>query len=646
MNTDRAKNIIKEGARRFLVLKREEQALVLIATITVSSIGGMGVAQAKGGVYQVDVAGHAMGAVKNVRMVDAAIDLAKEDYARKTGKQAVRPVVHVNVEKEYFSKDKDNTLNMRELADRLSKEVHWVVDSPAIVLEDGTAIAVVDEETAKAVLADIQSQAEVRDFAPAKNDEALPQVALENADAEMSKLELYAPEQPQLGDTSYELKKTGLYDGAKVDSVEVPDVDIFTKEEALAYIKNGRMVPHTHVLAKGEDTEKIADLWGMTPETVAKLNPQLEAGDVNPGAKIKVERKEPVVRDVQLVREVRQHYTPFQVSYVDDPSMTVGEYQVETPGKAGVKTTTSDVERVAGFEQSRTVISETYNQAPENAIVRRGTAEGPGVIWPLKGVLTSPFGVRVWGNGLSEFHRGIDIAAPTGTSVRAAKSGIVTYAGEMGSYGNVVFIDHGNGFSTRYAHLSAINCKVGDNIKMGDVLGLVGSTGNSTGPHLHFETLINNIPKNPMNFLKDGNAGVTSPSEDYEAYMKAYGNRTVKVTDQAITVTAPNGQTATTPVEAPAKEAVTPPVSTAGNGPLVGTDVLPENSQTATKTSDSTNDKNAEKKEEAAAVSSGDHIQNADQTGSQEEPKEPAQNKQAPVKNVVRAFVDAVKKNG
>lgn len=645
MNKDRAKNIIKEGARRFLVLKREEQALVLIATITVSSIGGMGVAQAKGGVYQVDVAGHAMGAVKNARMVDAAIDLAKEDYARKTGKHAVRPVVQVNVEKEYFSKDKDNTLNMRELADRLSKEVHWVVDSPAIVLDDGTAIAVVDEEAAKAVLADIQSQAEARSFAPTKNDEALPQVALENADAEMSKLDLYAPEQPHLGDTSYELKKTGLYDGAKVDSVEVPDVDVFTKEEALAYIKNGRMVPHTHVLAKGEDAKKIAALWGLAPETVAKLNPQLEAGDVNPGAKIKVERKEPVVRDVQVVREVRQHYTPFQVSYVDDPSLTVGEYQVETPGKVGVKTTTSDVERVAGFEQIRTVINETYNQAPENAIVRRGTAKGPGVIWPLKGVLTSPFGVRVWGNGFTEFHRGIDIAAPTGTPVHAAKSGIVTYAGEMGSYGNVVFIDHGNGFSTRYAHLSAIHCKVGDNMKMGDVLGLVGSTGNSTGPHLHFETLINNIPKNPMNFLKDGNAGVSSPSEDYEAYMKAYGNRTVQVTDQTITVTAPNGQTATTPVEAPAKEAVTPPAPTTANGPLVGTDVLPESDGTASKAPASSSAKDEEKKD-AASISSNNHTQHAEQTGGQEEPKEPAKNNHVSPQNVVRTIVDAVKKNG
>ena len=118
-----------------------------------------------------------------------------------------------------------------------------------------------------------------------------------------------------------------------------------------------------------------------------------------------------------------------------------------------------------------------------------------GFIWPVSGVVTSGFGWR-WGR----MHEGVDIAAPTGTPIRAAAGGTIIYTGYMGGYGNLTIIDHGNGLATAYAHQSSIYIG-GGAVSQGTVIGAVGSTGNSTGPHLHFEVRVNGSAVDPMGYL-------------------------------------------------------------------------------------------------------------------------------------------------
>ncbi|MBV9210069.1 MAG: peptidoglycan DD-metalloendopeptidase family protein [Acidobacteria bacterium] len=124
-------------------------------------------------------------------------------------------------------------------------------------------------------------------------------------------------------------------------------------------------------------------------------------------------------------------------------------------------------------------------------------------IWPVKGSLDSGFGGRrnPFGGAGYEYHEGQDIEAEIGTPVSATANGVVLCAGWQNGYGQVVYIDHGNGLQTRYGHLSQINVSVGQTISRGEVVGLVGSTGRSTGPHLHYEVRINNEPVNPINYL-------------------------------------------------------------------------------------------------------------------------------------------------
>ena len=114
----------------------------------------------------------------------------------------------------------------------------------------------------------------------------------------------------------------------------------------------------------------------------------------------------------------------------------------------------------------------------------------------MSGVLTSNFGYR-WGR----MHEGIDIGAGTGSPISAAAAGTVIVAGWNGGYGNLVVVDHGGGVSTAYGHMSAIGASVGQSVGQGTVIGQVGSTGNSTGPHLHFEVRINGSATNPLPYL-------------------------------------------------------------------------------------------------------------------------------------------------
>lgn len=116
------------------------------------------------------------------------------------------------------------------------------------------------------------------------------------------------------------------------------------------------------------------------------------------------------------------------------------------------------------------------------------------------GIVTSRYGLRSRNN-----HKGIDIGAPTGTPIYAAEDGIVTYVGWYYGYGNLVKVQHANGYETYYGHCSAFNCSAGDTVSQGDLIAYVGSTGNSTGPHLHFEVRMNGVNYNPEAFISTDN---------------------------------------------------------------------------------------------------------------------------------------------
>lgn len=124
-------------------------------------------------------------------------------------------------------------------------------------------------------------------------------------------------------------------------------------------------------------------------------------------------------------------------------------------------------------------------------------------LWPVEGQVTGSFGQRIDPfNGEGAFHSGVDIGSSYGHPILAPADGVVTLTEMMGGYGKTIMISHGNGISTRYGHLSGFAVTVGQHVQRGDVIGFVGESGRSTGPHLHYEVRINDLPVNPYKYLR------------------------------------------------------------------------------------------------------------------------------------------------
>jgi murein DD-endopeptidase MepM/ murein hydrolase activator NlpD len=150
------------------------------------------------------------------------------------------------------------------------------------------------------------------------------------------------------------------------------------------------------------------------------------------------------------------------------------------------------------LENQIQALESSHRKANKNMAVGSGN-----MALPISAPVTSPFGWRrhpIF--GVRKFHTGVDLAGPNHSAIRAADSGNVLYTGWYGGYGKVVIVSHGNGMATLYAHMSKTNVEAGQNISKGDIVGYEGTTGFSTGPHLHFEVRVNGKPNNPLSYLK------------------------------------------------------------------------------------------------------------------------------------------------
>jgi murein DD-endopeptidase MepM/ murein hydrolase activator NlpD len=167
--------------------------------------------------------------------------------------------------------------------------------------------------------------------------------------------------------------------------------------------------------------------------------------------------------------------------------------------------------KLSDFEIANVLLASDSTENKTNIRVTRRQLQAPGVsnreplfIWPVAGKrVSSNYGFRMGGNR-GAIHHGIDIPMPRGTPIIAARGGVVKRADSVfRGYGKLVVINHGNGVETRYAHCSEFAVKAGDIVETGQVIAYVGSSGNSTSDHLHFEVVINGVAHNPMHFLSE-----------------------------------------------------------------------------------------------------------------------------------------------
>lgn len=239
-----------------------------------------------------------------------------------------------------------------------------------------------------------------------------------------------------------------------------------------------------YVVQPGDYMELIAEKNNMSVKELRELNPSITSDEdlyyddrlnvMVPTAAVSVE--------VEKQETYEENYYA-DVVYEDDDSMYIGESLVVQEGKEGRHIVTDLVTYTGDVETDREQMEETVEVAAVAQIVRRGTKSRPTYMYPVSNWnVTSNFGYR-WGR----LHAGTDIGIPTGTTVRASRSGKIITAGWLGGYGNCVMIDHGDGVTTVYGHLSQVLVSVGQYVDQGQQIALSGNTGRSTGPHLHFE---------------------------------------------------------------------------------------------------------------------------------------------------------------
>ncbi|HHV95288.1 MAG TPA: peptidoglycan DD-metalloendopeptidase family protein [Clostridiaceae bacterium] len=284
---------------------------------------------------------------------------------------------------------------------------------------------------------------------------------------------------------------------------EIPVEQLQSVEEVYNNLSKPKEEIKVYIVKKGDTVSDIAEEYGLKVANIKKANPDLDVDRISIGQEIKLTVPRYTINVIKKEYVSYEEEIPYGKKYEDTDSLYKGQTQVKVEGVNGRKLVKTEVMSINGIVESTTVVSEEVLEEPKEAVILRGTKERPRTlaygefIVPSRGTISSRFGQR-W----SSTHTGIDIAASKGTPIKAADSGLVTFAGWKGSYGNLIIIDHENGYVTYYTHCNTINVKKGQRVARGDTIGTVGSTGNATGPHLHFEVRKNGVPVNPLDYLK------------------------------------------------------------------------------------------------------------------------------------------------
>jgi murein DD-endopeptidase MepM/ murein hydrolase activator NlpD len=285
---------------------------------------------------------------------------------------------------------------------------------------------------------------------------------------------------------------------------KVSPEEVRSTEEAIALLNKGTLEEKKYVVSSGDVLGSIAAAHNMATSKLLELNPGFKEDKIlRLGDELNVTAIEPYV-EVEVHYETKKKEAIKYASLTeDDDSLYKGEKKVTKKGSDGEKIVTELIRKQNGQTIGRSISDEKIIAEAVNKVTVVGTkvmpSRGSGTfIWPASGgYVSSQMGNR-WGRK----HQGIDIARPSSYGIVAADNGVVTTTGSHSTYGNRVIITHNNGYETLYAHLSSISVKVGQTVPQGTKIGVMGSTGRSTGVHLHFEVFKNGSNINPMSVLR------------------------------------------------------------------------------------------------------------------------------------------------
>ncbi len=415
--------------------------------------------------YEYSYNGRPLGIVKEQRDVLEILELASEELSQEYGSNIVidpeeditfRPVVSYG--KEVDTED--------DVLRRLTYMGEINAQASAITVDGKTMVIVENETIAEQVLQDI------KDLFLADSD-------------------------------STEYEYIGFVEDVKIEPCSTKLTNISNRTTAVEKLRNGGQQATEYIVQSGDSIYGICDKLGLSLSELSAMNPGLsETSMIHVGDAITIQKEVPLLTLKTIEVSTFAESIPFETVYEDSNYYYQGESVTSREGVDGKASVTARLTKYNGETVEKEELSRETIIEPVNKIILKGTKavppkKGTGTfIWPVQGRVSYGFGYR-WGR----MHDGIDIPSSTGVGIKAADGGTVTFAGWSGGYGYAIRINHGGNITTLYAHCSKLYVSVGDQVFQGQTIAAVGSTGNSTGPHCHFEVTVNGRLVDPMNYL-------------------------------------------------------------------------------------------------------------------------------------------------
>lgn len=465
----------------------------LLVLLVTAGLGGIQYVKANTvNYYNVYMNGTALGSVSNPGEVEQLLKQEAEEV------QQAHPDITMVIDSGDITYTPESAYKAIPETDATLVKLESMLTSHAAGVEvevNGKVIGIVkDQATADAILTRVQSK-------------YAPQLAAKKKSNEVTTLSFNSTSSSNKSSSSDTAVKDGVVikDVAFVEKVKTDDIStepdqIMNADEVYKKLVQGSAQPTKYTVQVGDCIGCIAQKFDISPQVIYDNNRWIEedkltAGDV---LDLTVLQPELTVKTVEDLTETVAIEAPIEVKKND--SMRVGESKVINKGKNGSKRVTYRMVKQNGYVVTEELINTEVITKAVASVVMKGTkvvlGEGSGTFavpvanWSL----SSKFGKR-WGRT----HKGIDITG--NKTIMAADDGVIEFAGTKSGYGKTIIIDHKNGYKTVYGHMSSISANVGDIVEKGDKIGVMGSTGRSTGVHLHFEIHKDGVIENPLKYL-------------------------------------------------------------------------------------------------------------------------------------------------
>ncbi|WP_151733366.1 M23 family metallopeptidase ['Paenibacillus yunnanensis' Narsing Rao et al. 2020] len=432
--------------------------------------------------YKVLVKGQEVGKIYQQADLNQLFEEKREEYQQKY------PDSVMVLQTEGITTEQEQAFKPEVDSEATLKKLDGMLKAYAIGVQltvDGEALGIVkDQETANAVLEAVKQH-----YAP----QAV-------ASAGVTLMKTAASSSVSAADSD-KLESAEIREEVSIVPVKADPNKVLTVEEAVKTLTEGDEEPLVYTVQEGDTVSAIATRFGITQDEIFRNNPAVKELTLQIGDELQLTVPQPDLTVVTVEQVTEQVVTEPEVEIRKSDQLAAGKRKVVRPGQTGLKEMQYRVTKENGIVVKEEWLGQTVVKASLPEVVYSGTkvvGEGTGMFaWPVSGAsISSSFGER-WGRA----HKGVDLVSGNRT-IKAADAGVVTFAGTQSGYGNVVIVNHKNGYVTYYGHLKSISVSVGQKLSQGSKIGIMGSTGRSTGTHLHFEIRKNGTAVNPMKYLK------------------------------------------------------------------------------------------------------------------------------------------------